>query len=313
MSSEYETVRKDGKTRPAHDVIMEEVLGRPLQPNEVVHHKDGDKKNNSPDNLEVIDRAEHSRLHHSGISPAPETLHKMRKSRVGRPGSGRKFTESQVKEIAQKLQNGIGVKKIAEEYGSTMSSISRIRDGIAYRDFLSDYPDSAFPLSPRAKRPVRADSGSRKFTDDEINQIRLAVMSGQSIRSVAKKYGAAHQTVEKIVEGRTYKHVPWPETIVHMRRAHDMAELAGIFLSEPMSTEKDEFTALKEDYHLIPDLDAVIMLRLVRRALAGDAELAVLLLWLGGFGEEKDKIIQENSVIMQTMTESDKDSIKTEE
>jgi hypothetical protein len=42
---------------------MEAKLGRPLQPDEVVHHIDGDHTNNKPNNLEVMDRKEHTRMH----------------------------------------------------------------------------------------------------------------------------------------------------------------------------------------------------------------------------------------------------------
>ena len=34
-------------------ILMEEKLGRPLEPNEDVHHVDGNKENNSLDNLEL--------------------------------------------------------------------------------------------------------------------------------------------------------------------------------------------------------------------------------------------------------------------
>lgn len=37
-----------------HRLVMEEVLGRYLDPNEVVHHKDKNRSNNLPDNLEVF-------------------------------------------------------------------------------------------------------------------------------------------------------------------------------------------------------------------------------------------------------------------
>lgn len=46
-----------------HRKIMENLLGRKLGFNEVVHHKDGNRLNNSLENLEVITRSEHSRLH----------------------------------------------------------------------------------------------------------------------------------------------------------------------------------------------------------------------------------------------------------
>ena len=48
--------------------IMEQILGRRLKPfpYEVVHHKDRNPQNNSPDNLVVISQAEHTRIHLSG-------------------------------------------------------------------------------------------------------------------------------------------------------------------------------------------------------------------------------------------------------
>jgi hypothetical protein len=49
--------------RHMHRVVAEALLGRALLPGEVVHHKDGDKWNNSPDNLKVMSQAEHARIH----------------------------------------------------------------------------------------------------------------------------------------------------------------------------------------------------------------------------------------------------------
>lgn len=62
--------RGEGKTytkrlgRHEHRVVAEEVIGRPLQPGEVVHHIDGNKKNNDPSNLMVLpSQGDHARLH----------------------------------------------------------------------------------------------------------------------------------------------------------------------------------------------------------------------------------------------------------
>lgn len=50
-----------------HRVLAEEILGRPLKKGEVVHHKDGNRQNNSLDNLEVLSsQSEHFSLHLKG-------------------------------------------------------------------------------------------------------------------------------------------------------------------------------------------------------------------------------------------------------
>jgi len=60
----------EGKTytkrfsRHEHRVVAEQILGRPLMRGEVVHHIDGDKRNNAPENLMVFPSpAEHVKWH----------------------------------------------------------------------------------------------------------------------------------------------------------------------------------------------------------------------------------------------------------
>jgi predicted nucleic acid-binding Zn ribbon protein len=50
--------------RHEHRVIMEQMIGRPLENGEVVHHKDGNIHNNDPENLELLpSQADHARKH----------------------------------------------------------------------------------------------------------------------------------------------------------------------------------------------------------------------------------------------------------
>lgn len=47
-----------------HRIVAEEKIGRPLKKGEVVHHIDGDIRNNNPDNLIVLaSQVEHAALH----------------------------------------------------------------------------------------------------------------------------------------------------------------------------------------------------------------------------------------------------------
>ncbi len=54
--------KRDGQHE--HRQVAEESIGRPLVPGEVVHHRDGDKQNNAPENLEVLpNQGEHAKRH----------------------------------------------------------------------------------------------------------------------------------------------------------------------------------------------------------------------------------------------------------
>lgn len=52
-----------GKNTYRHRIVVEKVLGRSLTENENTHHLDGDKTNNRKDNLIILSRADHTRLH----------------------------------------------------------------------------------------------------------------------------------------------------------------------------------------------------------------------------------------------------------
>jgi hypothetical protein len=62
-SGYIEITRGEHNGRSQHRVVAEKMIGRKLSPDEVVHHKDNNRANNIPSNLEVMTRSEHTSLH----------------------------------------------------------------------------------------------------------------------------------------------------------------------------------------------------------------------------------------------------------
>lgn len=52
-STGYTLIKHNGLWIMEHRVVMEQKLGRPLHPRERIHHKNGDRKDNRPENLEL--------------------------------------------------------------------------------------------------------------------------------------------------------------------------------------------------------------------------------------------------------------------
>lgn len=59
----YIALKIQGERIDQHRLIMQNHLGRKLTFNEVVHHINGDQKDNRIENLQVLTRSEHAKLH----------------------------------------------------------------------------------------------------------------------------------------------------------------------------------------------------------------------------------------------------------
>jgi len=59
----YKTICINGKQKRLHRYLVEQNIGRELDSSEIVHHIDGNKHNNAIENLEVISRGEHLKIH----------------------------------------------------------------------------------------------------------------------------------------------------------------------------------------------------------------------------------------------------------
>lgn len=119
----YIYAQTDPPHRPRHTllhrVLMENKIGRDLTRYEVVHHIDGNKRNNDLSNLELMSLSDHTRMHQSGEG-----------------GSNAKLTAVQVLEISKKLQSGRTQRSLAREYGVCKSTIQHIKHGRRWKPVL---------------------------------------------------------------------------------------------------------------------------------------------------------------------------------
>ena len=125
--SEYKVKMECGEIYMEHRRIAEEMLGRPLAENEVVHHINGNKRDNRPENLQVMTVAEHNRLHFAG-----------------KPGANARLGDDDVRLVRSYLAQGRTCKEIAGELNVHPSTISCIKNGKAYA-YVPDDPPSDEP------------------------------------------------------------------------------------------------------------------------------------------------------------------------
>lgn len=63
MQNPYKSTKRGGRRMDEHRFIMQEILGRKLDRDEIVHHINGDKRDNRPENLRVVSAKEHAVEH----------------------------------------------------------------------------------------------------------------------------------------------------------------------------------------------------------------------------------------------------------
>lgn len=133
----YKAIKVNGIKRDEHRYIMEQHIGRKLSRNEVVHHKNGDKRDNRIENLEIMSLSEHTKKHKTGKAHSEKTKQKLSMAMLGRPNVWcRKLTDEDVAFIKENYiarDRNFGGRALARKFNVSHITIDYIISGKTYR------------------------------------------------------------------------------------------------------------------------------------------------------------------------------------
>lgn len=166
-----------------HRLVLSEKIGRPLKPNELSHHINHDKLDNSPDNLVLVRRAAHSRSHR-----LERTL-----GRSGWSTYPNGCTECGTAERRHRARG------LCERCYSRL----RAREQASQRTPVPRKPHNRENMQRGADRPMA------KLTETTIREIRATyAVGGVRMIDLAGRYGISLAAVHNVIHRKTWAHVP---------------------------------------------------------------------------------------------------------
>jgi hypothetical protein len=131
----YQAIKVDGKKIDLHRFLGEQIIGRPLEDDEVVHHVDGNIQNNTPENLQVMLRKDHSKMHNVGKSMSEKSKAILSAINMDKPNySGRKLTDEEARAVFKLRNFGMTFRAIGKELGISHHCVMDIYYGKYYKN-----------------------------------------------------------------------------------------------------------------------------------------------------------------------------------
>lgn len=116
------SLRGRRQRRYVHDVVSEAFMGR-RPAGHVVHHVDGNKRNNTVENLTYVTSGENQRLAYAAGAKPRVRLY-------GASNPGARLTDRQVREIRRRIANGSAGAAVATRYGTSTKYVQHLYNGV---------------------------------------------------------------------------------------------------------------------------------------------------------------------------------------
>lgn len=153
---------------------------------EEVNHKDGNKLNNSLDNLEWVTKKENARhAQRTGLTPIPS----------GEKNGRSVLTEEQVIDIYENLLKGAPNIEMCNKYNVTPSTVLSIKKRINWTYLLKEYP----PI-PLLKRGIAV-------RNDKVRDVCKLLQQGGDVSTISEVVGVSDEMVRDIQSRRSFEHI----------------------------------------------------------------------------------------------------------
>lgn len=188
----------DGRSshRTVHSIVAEVFLGE--RPDGcVVNHKDFNKQNNHPDNIEYVTRQENER--HALVGGHKQNTVPIRQQ-LSNDSPTRRLTAADVLSIRKLFREGATVEDIGSQFGIKANYVISVCKGRKW-GWLSE----GISQIPRIRRG--SSNTAAKLTEEQVVQIRQQFKRGSTALQLSKQFGVGKSTIWRVVRRTHWRHI----------------------------------------------------------------------------------------------------------
>lgn len=174
----------------AHRLVYETYIGE-IPDKLFVNHKDGNKRNNHVDNLELVSNQEN-------------VIHAVKNNliKVGEEHISAKISDDTLLSMLEEVSKGVTPRSISLKHNVSQSYLYRILEGTERPNIWDKVKERGINLKPGEYTPYQL-----RVSDDLIIKMIREVQAGNTCKSVSLKYGFDGSYMQKIMSKKRRKDI----------------------------------------------------------------------------------------------------------